>query len=85
MTVSRNRLVHILPGMLGIRGGSESALAVLASSAPKRALENMMEQVPQDFCWERTTVELLRGFEQVVSWFIHHGPHSPTYTLLMST
>jgi hypothetical protein len=44
MTINRNKLERILPGMLGIKGGSERAPAVLASSAPKRALESMMSQ-----------------------------------------
>jgi hypothetical protein len=47
--------------MLGIRGGSEIALAVLASSAPKRVLESMVRQVMIDkVVGDRTTVELER-------------------------
>jgi hypothetical protein len=34
----------VTPGMLGIRGGSESALAVLARSAPRRVLESMIKK-----------------------------------------
>jgi hypothetical protein len=34
-----------VPGIRGIRGGSEIALAVLASSALKRALGSMIQRV----------------------------------------
>jgi hypothetical protein len=54
--------------MLGIRGGREIALAVLASSAPNRVLESMIQKVMIDkIANDGATVEQLRGFEQVVS------------------
>jgi hypothetical protein len=54
----------VTPGILGIRGGSEMALAVLASSEPKRARESMFWRVLVE---RMKAVELLRDLEQVVS------------------
>lgn len=50
----------VTPGIDGIRGGSERALAELASAADKRAFESIVDK-------ERMIEEDLRGFEQVLS------------------
>lgn len=74
----------VTPGMAGIRGGSERALADPARSAEKSAVESIVNKLKYYLADEGKAVELLRGFEQIVSWFIYRGSRSPSYTSMVS-
>lgn len=69
--------------MDGINGGSESAVAVLANNADKRVLESMLHKSSTKVQGQKAKdVELMRGFEQVVSWFLDCRRCRHTYTSL---
>jgi hypothetical protein len=63
-----------------MRGGRETAPAALAKSAEKRVVECiMMTKRSRDAMLEL----LMRGFEQVVSWFSIRGQRPYTYTVML--
>lgn len=67
----------VTPGMSGIRGGSEIALAVVASSALKSVLESIINKgIGSKEIGERKTVELVSCFEQVCELIIFTPTHA---------